>query len=364
MRILAIDLGKNKSVFVDYQAGGSEKEFGKIATCPKDLHDLLVARRPDRLVIECGPAAGWICDLAASLGIATQVANTNDERWQWKKTKNKSDRVDALKLAQLSEMQVLPTVHVPEASVRQWRALIEYRSVLVDRRTAMKNSIRAIFERQGLKLPSCQKAWTQAGVKEIESEARALAQCPDLEMWRGMLETELQCLRHVQEQIESVEKRLAQRAKADGRVALLQSAPCVGPRLSETVVAMLDQPQRFKKGKQVGAYAGLAPRQWQSGQSVREGHISRWGNPLLRKLLVEVAWIGVRCKSWMLQVYEQVRGGSDKRKKIAIVAVARRLLVRLWAMLRDNCQWKESPAVREASKAHEAFAEQLATALS
>jgi hypothetical protein len=56
---------------------------------------------------------------------------------------------------------------------------------------------------------------------------------------------------------------------------------------------------------------------------------------------VEIAWLGVRNKTWMLEVYERVRRGSDKRKKIAIVAVARRLLVKLWAMLRDCTEWKE-----------------------
>jgi len=76
-----------------------------------------------------------------------------------------------------------------------------------------------------------------------------------------------------------------------------------------------------------------------------KGHISRAGNRLLRELLVEIAWLGVRHDTWMRGVYEEVRRGSDKRKKIAIVAVARRLLVKLWAMLRDGTPWKE-PAGR------------------
>ena len=105
--------------------------------------------------------------------------------------------------------------------------------------------------------------------------------------------------------------------------------------------AITDDPHRFGNGRQVGCYAGLTPRRWQSGESDRQGHISHAGNGLLRQMLVEIAWLGVRHKTWMAQVYEQVRRGSDKRKKIAIVAVARRLLVKLWAMLRDGTQWKE-----------------------
>jgi hypothetical protein len=64
---------------------------------------------------------------------------------------------------------------------------------------------------------------------------------------------------------------------------------------------------------------------------------------------VEIAWLGVRNRTWMLEVYERIRRGSEKRKKIAIVAVARRLLVRLWAMLRDGTEWaKEKTSGKEA----------------
>lgn len=337
MKILALDLGKNKSVFVDYTVGG-DRAFGKIGTNPRELRNLLQRSVPDRLVIEAGPAAGWVCDLAESMKVPVQVANANDERWRWKTVKEKSDRKDALKLATLWEMDSLPTVHVPKASVRQWRSLIEYRHALVQRRTAIKNSIRSIYERQGLNLPSAKRAWTKAAVEELKKEASAAL--PE-QLWLFQVHCELQQFESIQRQIEAVEEKLEQRAKADGRVEQLKTAPCVGPRLGETVVAILDDPHRFRNGRQVGCYAGLTPRRWQSGESDRQGHISHAGNGLLRQMLVEIAWLGVRRKTWMTEVYEQVRRGSDKRKKIAIVAVARRLLVKLWAMLRDGAEWKE-----------------------
>jgi transposase len=99
--------------------------------------------------------------------------------------------------------------------------------------------------------------------------------------------------------------------------------------------------------RHVGAYVGLTPRRYQSGQSDRQGRISRAGNVQLRTLLIEVAWIGLRYNPWMRQVYESVRRGSVARKKTAIVAVARRLLVVCWAMLRDGTTWQDptQPAV-------------------
>src|SRR5579871_4040403 len=99
MRILALDLGKNKSVYVCCVTGGGEREFGKVMTSPAAIGDLLLKQRPDRLVIEAGPAAGWVHDLGEALGIGVEVANGNDERWRWKRVKQKTDRNDAMKLA-------------------------------------------------------------------------------------------------------------------------------------------------------------------------------------------------------------------------------------------------------------------------
>jgi transposase len=259
--------------------------------------------------------------------------------------KDKSDRKDAMKLAQLSEMENLPTVHVPKPAVREWRSLIEYRHSLVARRTAIKNSIRSIYERQGLGLPSRTNAWTQQALAELDKEVSAAS---PQQVWLFQVGCELEQLKLVQQQIEQVEAKLKQIADGNEAVKCLQTAPCVGPRLSEAVVAILDDPHRFKNGRQVGCYAGLTPRRWQTGQSDRQGHVTKAGNPLLRKLLVEIAWLGVQKRTWMLAVYEQVRRGSDKRKKIAIVAVARRLLVRLWAMLRDGSEWSEKAPGKEA----------------
>jgi transposase len=337
MRILAVDLGKNKSVFVNDGADG-QREFGKIGTNAHEVEKLLLRCKPDRLVIEAGPAAGWVCDLAERLKIHVQVANGNDERWRWKTVKEKSDRKDALKLAQMSRMDSLPTVHVPKASVRQWRALIEYRHRLVGRQTAIKNSIRSIYERQGVNLPAAKKAWNDAAIQELTTEtSRATPQ----QLWLFQVGSELEQLQTVRRQLDEVDARLQELAQTRESVKLLKTAPCVGPRLSEVVAAVLDDPHRFKNGRQVACYAGLTPRRWQSGNTDRQGHISKAGHRLLRQLLVEIAWLGVRHKTWMLDVYEHVRRNSDKRKKIAIVAVARRLLIRLWAMLRDGTEWIE-----------------------
>jgi transposase len=338
MKILALDMGNNKSVYVDYLTGHGEQFSGKIDTNPHALQKLLVMRQPDRLVIEAGPAAGWVADLAQKMHIEIQVANCNDERWRWKVVKEKSDRRDALKLAQMSEMGSLPTVHVPESSVRQWRSLIGYRHVLVERRTAVKNSIRAIYQREGIRLSAAGKCWSKESLEGLKKEA-AEAQ-PD-QLWLFQVKCELEQMESLQKRIDEVEAKLEEIADSKPQVRRLQTAPCVGPRLSEAISAFVDDPHRFKSGRQAACYVGLTPRRWQSGNSDRQGHISKAGNRRLRHLLVEVAWQGVWRNTWMTEVFNQIYRGNDKRKKIAIVAVARRLLVRLWAMLRDGTDWRD-----------------------
>ena len=124
MRILALDLGKRKSVACIYDGNGGEAVYHSVRTDPTSLHELVVELEPDRVVFEICPAAGWLADLVRALAIELQVVNVAHDAWRWRNVRAKSDRLDALKLAQLSAMNQLSLVHVPERDVRQWRSLI------------------------------------------------------------------------------------------------------------------------------------------------------------------------------------------------------------------------------------------------
>lgn len=343
MKILAIDLGKSKSVACVYEAETGQARFETLGTSPAAVHELLLRCRPERVVIEVSSTAGWVADLVEASEIELQVANTAAPAWRWSNTKRKTDRDDALRLAQLSALNQLPQVVLPRRDIRQWRSLIRYRHQLVRRRTQIRNRIRALFDREGLALPAGRVCWSKTGLASLREWARPLDQVGVDDLWRGELGCELDALESVAELIGRVEGRLDRLAEDNVSCQLLQSIPGVGSRLAEVVVSLLGDPQRFRTGKQVAAYVGLTPRQYQSGDSDRQGRISRQGNTLLRTMLVEVSWIGLRYNAWMQSVYEQVRRGSPARKKIAIVAVARRLLIRCWAMLRDGTRWRPDP---------------------
>jgi transposase len=290
MRILSLDLSKFKTVTCDYQSETGRHGYATVVTTRKALHDLIVDLEPDRVVIEICSIAGWVCDLVRSLGIEIQVASTNDERWHWRKVKTKNDRHDALKLAQLSARNELDLVHMPKSEMRQWRALIAYRQHLVQRRTKIKNHIRDLLLREGQVLPRYRSAWTQVGLAALEEMVKPLGEVSLDELWRGELEVELAQFKAVQAQLTEVVAKLDVLGKANHNVGLLQTACGVGPRLAEAVVTMFDDPRRFRRGSAVSAYIGMVPKQFDSGEMERVGHITRHGNRLVRSLLVEVAW--------------------------------------------------------------------------
>src|SRR5215813_4707475 len=149
MKILALDLGKYKTVGCAYESESGAHQFQRTFTAAADLQRLVQEVKPDRVVIEICSIAGWVCDLMRQLGIAVQVANTSDDAWRWRKVKQKDDRRDALKAARLSAVNQIREVHVPRIEVRQWRALITFRQQLVRRRVKVKNHIRDLLVREG-----------------------------------------------------------------------------------------------------------------------------------------------------------------------------------------------------------------------
>jgi transposase len=340
-RILAVDLGKYKSVACLYQACSGEVEFMSFDTTREELTQRLTEHRPGVAVIEACALSGWVHDVCVELRIPCRVANTASEAWKFKHSKRKTDRDDALRLAQLQALNQLPVVVIPPKPIREWRSLIAHRQALVGRRVTVQNRIRSILLVQGLPAPRGARAWASAGLNELKSLSRPLTECSPAELWRGRLERSLVEYGQVLEQIEPIEGLLNGIGRQSRSVQLLMTIPGVGPRTAEAVAAYLNDPKRFATKKEVSAYAGLVPRQFQSGEIDRRGRITRRGPAILRKLLVECAWCSLRYNVWARRVYLRLSHNGTARKKQAIVALARKLLVRCWALLRDGVPWRE-----------------------
>ena len=340
--ILAIDLGKYKSVACAYRRATTAAEFRTATTSRAEVERLIRSTAPVVVVIEACSLSGWVSDLCGELGVPCKVANTSAEAWRYKHARRKTDRDDALRLAQLYALGQLPEVVTPAKPVREWRALIAHRQALVAQRVAAQNRVRSILLGQGLPAPRGARAWTQTGLAGIAQLARPLAECGPDELWRGMLDLAVTAYRQADELVRAAEAKLDEIGKADRRVQLLDTVPGLGPRTAEAVVAHLGDPRRFKSGKQVAAYGGLVPRQYQSGEDDRRGRITKRGPAVLRKLLVQCAWAMLRYNRWARSVFDRLSRGKARRKQAA-VALARKVLVRCWAMLRDGAPWRADP---------------------
>ncbi|MFN3192839.1 MAG: IS110 family transposase [Aureliella sp.] len=314
-------------------------QFQKAETTCRYLRAVLSSRDVDLVVMEaCGPS-GWISDLCHELGLKTLICSTNDEAWQWSKVKRKTDRDDALKLARMASLKGLSPVHVPKPEVREWRTLIKYRKTLSGRKTAIQNSVRSLFANHGIEIDSGKRAWCR-GRTRIDSFRKPLADCEMDELWRGQLDLELTQLDALEHQLDHTERRLEEIAKKSSHVQRLLTIRGVGRKTAEVLVATIDDPHRFKSGRQLSSYLGLVPKQYQSGQMDRNGRITKRGNSLTRTILVECAWVSTRYNAWSKATYERIRGGQSTRKKKAGIALARKIAVVAWAMMRDESRWE------------------------
>src|SRR5262249_9886532 len=151
--ILAIDLGKYKSVVCILDDASGEYRFTTFDTSRGGLRKLIAKEQPGVVLIEACLLAGWVLDLCNAVGVRCLVANTASEAWKFKHLKRKTDRDDALRLAQLYVLDQLPTVTLPPSPIRQWRSLIAVRQAVVGRRVAGQKRIRALFLAPGLSGP-------------------------------------------------------------------------------------------------------------------------------------------------------------------------------------------------------------------
>jgi len=337
--ILAIDLGKFNSVLCWYEPISRSTTFRTVKTTPEDLRRELTRHPVLVVVFEACSQAGWTHDLCEALKLPTLVACTNGAAWQWKRIKRKTDHDDALKLARMAAVGEIDGVFVPPRAVRQWRSLIGLRKRLVSERVRGQNRIRALLVCQGLPAPMGAKAWTVLGLAGIAQFAGPITECEDDDLWRGELHTLLERLRFLDTQIRQIETRLDAIAKSDPRVTLLESVPGIGARTAEVIAAYVLDPHRFRSAAEVNAYAGLVPRQFQSGETDRRGRITRRGPKVLRAALVECAWCSLRYNHWARDTWLRLQDNGLSKKK-AVVALARKILVRCWAILRKGESWK------------------------
>lgn len=238
----------------------------------------------------------------------------------------KNDKVDALTLARLLAAGFTCEVWVPDRQVREQRALAHQRARLQREVTRLKNRIHTLLHRHNLTCPT-PSLFTAAGQAWLTGLALSPTDALQLRHWLGQLGL-------LHQQLDQTDQLIACLASQDPRIPRVMQLTGIGYYTAFAILAAIGNIQRFATPDQLTAYAGLVPRQHQSGQTCYFGHITKAGNPLLRWLMVEAARSAVRWDAHWRQLHNQLarRRGSN----IAVVAVARKLLVTIWYLLTDQ----------------------------
>ena len=224
--------------------------------------------------------------------------------------------------------------------------MIEWRQKLIARRVMVKNQIRSLLKSVGIAPLKGHKLWSQEG--QIWLKAQVFDQAAET-VRRDMLAEELS---EHEGRIKRVEKVLWEMAEKDPRIALLMTIPGVGIRTAEAFVAYVDDPRRFARMGQVGAYFGLVPSQDASSEKNRLGHITKQGPATVRKLLVEASWQGILRDARIRERFERIAKGDKTRRRIALMATARWLSEVMLSMLQSGECWRGEPAVSGQANAH------------
>ncbi len=297
------------------------------------------------LVFEISGQAGYIYDSLIDCADSITVANPSKMTWIYR-TAKKNDRLDARKMAVLLSIAEVPSVYMPSKEVRQWRQAILHRRNIVTKVTQTKNRIRALLKSVGFSHPWDKGGWWKKSNRFWMWTLVNDGRMSSWGLWRMQLGHLLEQLCTLENQLhhltEYLDSYLSQKHEAD----LLMSIPGVGPRTTEAVLAYTDNLNRFDNYKQYCSYFGLTPKLDESGSTRRLGHISKHGPSVVRWVLCESSWKVIRKSKALKDFYERVKNGQDCRKKIAIVAVCRKLLCIVRAMLRDNEKFNEALAGR------------------
>ena len=290
-----------------------------------------------RIGVEATGYMQWFERLLAELGHELWIGDAAKIRASVVR-KQKTDARDALHILELLLQKRFPRIWIPSPANRDVRQLVVHRVKLVQWRTRVMNQLHAMAMGQGLRRKK--KLWSTVGRQELE----ALQLGP----WASRRRAELlQLLGQLDGSIQELERAVEREAARNAAAALLMTHPGVGPVTSLAFVLTMGPSSRFQRGKQVGSYLGLNPRERSSGGQQRLGTISKQGNSMMRWLLVEAGQTAARYDAELRRVYQRLkfRHGSSSAK----VAVARKLAVRLYWMLRSRANYAQLVRVRGSS---------------
>lgn len=332
MKFVGVDLHKHSiSLCVMVQSADGRKVVDRKRFKCQDterIAEYFEQLGPFRVVVEATACYEWFWQLLEPLAERLVLAHPKKMR-VIAETAKKSDRLDAQTLAEFLALDMVPEAWRPSPRVRQHRVLVRLRRRILQRITAVKNSIRWVL------------AMYNADIKQpFTKRGRSyLAEFPVSDADRFKLELLLEELDQHTDRRKRIDKKLAEfaaeaPAKEREARAVLATIPGVGPVTIEVVLSEVGDPQRFGSQRKATAFAGLAPGIRESAGKAKQLHITKEGPALLRWALVQASWRVVNQTIRWRMIYERLKRRCGAKK--AIVAIARRLWCVMIAMLQSG----------------------------
>lgn len=334
--MIYVGMDVSSKSFVVHAISGRKKVVfkGEVKPSKAGLTQLMKTLGPETklVVFEAGNQLKWIALwFKKRKNVHLHVVHPNEVKWI-SQSDGKTDKVDARKLAQLARGDLLPRkVHIVEGKVRSLRELLSARQTLQSKRVSLMNSLRGYALQEGRNLP--ERFFKRDDWYDALSKMRL---SPPLQLVAKAFRESIDALElseaELTEQIVAIE---------DERLELLESIPGIGLLSSRVLLSAIDEAERFDNKKAVANYGALTPRVYQSGDVTHLGHINRDGRHEVRRVLLQCAHTVARMKSYdsvpLRDFFQRVEG--RRGKKIAVVALARKLLTTAYGVLKHRAMY-------------------------
>jgi transposase len=324
---VGLDVAQKETAVCVVDETGKVLFEGRVKSDPGELAALMTRRAPEaeRIGFETGAMSSWLWHELSRVGLPVVCIDARHAHAALSVRMNKSDENDARGLADLVRIGWYRKVAVKSEASQRVRSILVTRSRLVRIRRDLENQVRSMLKEIGLTFPRSVATCFQRRVEDLTGEGHAL--------W-CVLTPLLSVHAHVCRELDALDRQVRQLAREDETARRLMTVPGIGVVTALTFRHTIDDPSRFRSAASVGAYLGLTPRRNQSGETDRNGRVSRWGDRLLRSYLFEAASVLLhRTKRWCALKAWGHRLAKRVGSKKAQVAVARKLALIL------HCIW-------------------------
>jgi transposase len=278
---VGLDVGLDQTSVCVLNAEGEPLNEVSVTSDPEQIGASLLAAGHSyvRVALEAGGLAEWICAGLIGAGLPAICIEARHAHRVLGARANKTDRNDARGIAEIARVGLYRVVHIKTEASSRLRALLAARRLLQIKAIDLENGIGGILRVYGLKVRKVAAANFEQQIRTLAGDHRIIDFVEPLLRARATLRGEF----------ERLDRELEDTASADPICRRLMTAPGVGPLVALTYRAVIDEPARFKRSRDVGAHVGMTPRGAQSGQMQWRGRITKWGDQALRAALFNAA---------------------------------------------------------------------------